>query len=151
MSGGILHRGRAGWRDARGFTLIELMIAVAVIAILAAIALPSYREYVLRANRAEARNGLLQAAHWMERVATATGRYLNTSELTNFPAHLKTVPAGTYDITVAGDTEGRSYTLSATPKGRQAGDRCGTFTLAHNGTRGLGSGDAALVEECWGR
>lgn len=59
----------------QGFTLIEVMITVAIIGIVSAIAYPSYTEYIRRGHRADARAGLLQAAQWMERAATATGSY----------------------------------------------------------------------------
>jgi len=62
-------------RLAQGFTLIELMIVVAVVGILSAIAYPSYTEYVRRGHRADARAGLLQVQQWLERAATATGTY----------------------------------------------------------------------------
>ncbi len=56
-----------------GFTLIELMIVVAVIVILGTVAVPSYNEYIRGVHRADARAGLLQAQQWLERAATATG------------------------------------------------------------------------------
>ena len=63
----------------RGFTLIELMIAVAVVGILAAIAYPSYQEHVRKARRADAQTALLELAQFMERHYTANGRYLTTA------------------------------------------------------------------------
>lgn len=50
-----------------GFTLVEILVVVVIVAVLAAIALPNYQRYIQRGHRAQARAGLLQAAHWMER------------------------------------------------------------------------------------
>lgn len=132
----------------QGFTLIELMIVVAVVAILSAIAYPSYQEYVRRGHRAEARAGLLQAAQWMERAATAQGTYPRTAQ---FPAGLRAVPNGRYTIAL-NSTDGESFTLTATPQGGQSGDRCGAYTLSNTGLRGAnGSTSGAIVTECWGK
>ncbi|MEJ8850506.1 type IV pilin protein [Variovorax rhizosphaerae] len=131
------------------------MIVVAVIGILSAIALPSYQEYIRRGHRAEARAGLLQAAHWLERVATARGTYLTTDEAaTNFPAALQEVPSKRYAISLeATDAQGAGYTLTATPQNGQAGDKCGAFTLTQAGARGLSAttASAELVTDCWSR
>ena len=142
-------------RQHQGFTLIEVMIVVAIIGILAAIALPSYSEYIRRGHRAEARAGLLQAQQWMERASTATGVYPLTAAL---PASLKVIPSDRYDITIVSPTggvvadNGRTFTLTATPKGAQSGDKCGNYTLNHTGLRGAnGVTTGAIVTECWGK
>jgi type IV pilus assembly protein PilE len=133
----------------RGFTLTEVMIVVVVVAILAAIALPSYQDYMRRGRRAEARAALLQAAQWLERVATANGQYL--TERTDFPLSLQTVPSDSYDIRLV-STSAHAYTLEAQPKNMQAGDKCGGFTLTQSGERSLTSTSATgLIAECWNR
>lgn len=139
----------------KGFTLIEVMIVVAIIAILAAIALPSYNEYMRRGHRAEARAGLLQAAQWMERSATANGTYPLTAA---FPSSLKVIPSDRYDITVASPTggtaadNGRTFTLTATPKGGQLNDKCGNYTVTQAGVRDASPlSGGATVTDCWGK
>ncbi|MBV2162887.1 MAG: type IV pilin protein [Comamonas sp.] len=128
-----------------GFTLIEIMIVVAIVGILSSIAYPSYTEYVRKGHRASARAALLQAAQWMERAATATGTYPATAA---FPANLKAVEGDRYTVSVNTPNGGGSYTLTATPKGAQSGDRCGNFTLTNTGVRGVSSG---TVPDCWGK
>ncbi|MDM0068019.1 type IV pilin protein [Variovorax sp. J31P207] len=143
---------RRGPRRTAAFSMIEVMVALAIVAILAALSLPSYHEAVRRGRRAEARTGLLQAAHWLERVATHTGSYLDDEA--DFPETLKGVPSNSYAIGFeASQARGSGYTLTATPRGAQVGDRCGGFTLDQAGLRGLASASAteALQAECWNR
>lgn len=136
---------------AHGFTLIELMIVVAVVGILSAIAYPSYTEYVRRGHRADARAGLLQAQLWLERAATAGGVYPTT-----LPAALTWASDASkrYQIGFASGNPEADYILEAIPKrpGPQATDKCGTLTLSHTGQRGAnGTTSGSIVAECWGK
>ena len=142
----------------QGFTLIELMIVVAIVGILSAIAYPSYAEYIRKGHRADARAGLLQAQQWLERASTATGVYP-----TALPNTLQWLPS---TLTWAGDTTKRytigfqgapttaTFTLVATRKagGPQATDRCGDFTLTNTGIRNIVNYAAGTTAtECWNK
>lgn len=144
----------------QGFTLIELMIVVAIVGILAAVAYPSYTEYIMRGHRADARAGLLQAQLWMERAATATGVYpTNSDPKLVLPSALSWSADNSkrYTIALASEPKGTnaSFTLVATPKaGPQKNDRCGTLTLTHTGARdvtSLPSGSKMTAADCWSR
>lgn len=152
MSTARLHGARLHGARPQGFTLIELMIVLAIVAVLGAIALPSYSEYIRRAHRVHARAGLLQAQQWMERAATAHGAYPQA-----LPQGLawSDDTGKRYTIGLQPGNTPSAYTLVARRQasGPQAGDRCGDFTLTHTGARGLLPAGAApaLVAECWNR
>ena len=142
-----------------GFSLIEVMAVVTVIGIVAALALPSFQEYVRRGHRAEARAGLLQAAQWMERVATANGVYpalipKTGVDATPLPVSLTTVPGKRYAVSLKTATDS-AYTLVAVPLGAQADDKCGTFTLNQASVRGItfaaAAGSVDQIADCWNR
>jgi len=132
-----------------GFTLVELMIVVAVVGILSAIAYPSYKEYLRRGHRSEARAALLQAQQWLERAATAQGLYP-----TSLPDALTWIndPSKHYIITLTSNKEGMDFTLTATRKGSgtMADDKCGNYVLTHTGKQNNVSASAS-VADCWRR
>lgn len=132
-----------------GFTLIELMVTVAIIGIISAVAYPSYTQYVLRANRAEARAILLETVQFLEQNYTTANRYDLDSAGNAIVLPYATSPkAGTakYNIT---ETSGaaQTFALSAAPTGVMTNDPCGTYTLNSAGIQGSGSTPA----ECWGK
>lgn len=135
----------------KGFTLLELMIVVVVVAILAAIAIPNYQSYMVRTRRATAAVCLLEIAQSMERFYTVNLNYKKDKNGNAFAlqsSSCQTDLAGYYVFNANPDT--RAYTLSAAPQGAQASKdpaACGTLTLNQTGKKGAGSG--ADVSTCW--
>lgn len=124
----------------RGFTLIELMIVIAILGILASIAIPAYQDSVRKAKRADAQGALMGLANAMERHFTANNSFLGAAAAaadTGAPGIFATqvpVDGGTayYNLTISAATAS-SYTLTATATGGQAGD--GNLTLTNTGAR----------------
>ncbi len=135
----------------RGFTLIEVLIVVALVAVLATMALPHYNQYVMRTHRAHARAALMKLAQSMEREATVRGSYPLTTQLT---AGQLSVEGGRYTLAVVSET-GWSYSLSALPMGAQSADPCGSFHVDHTGLRSQGATEPVPApldsRSCWER
>ncbi len=137
-----------GLRNSGGMTLIELLIVVTIVSILAAIAIPSYTNYVTRTNRAAARACLTEYAQWMERFYTTNLTYVVDED----PVLGCSSDGGldkryTFDLNPA-PTQ-RTYTARAVPIGAQLtrDTKCGTLTLNQTGARTeSGSG---TVADCW--
>ena len=125
-----------------GFTLIEVMIVVLIVAILTAIAYPSYDNYVTNSRRAAAAGCLMERAQFLERYYTTNMSYAEAPD----PAQCQDLQAH-YVISIE-DLDERSYTLLATPDGRQASKdtRCGILSLNHQGVRAASKG---TPDQCW--
>ncbi len=129
-----------------GFTLIEVMIAAVILAILTAIALPSYQNQMRTNKRTEAENLLLEVASKQQRFFSDQMTYTNDVTALGYTAPLQT-ESGAYTLTIALGAGGSSYTITATATPDQAKDGCGNLTLTNVGQKGK-SGSKSLAD-CW--
>ena len=120
----------------RGFNLVELMIVTTIIAILAAIAFPSYTRYVLRANREDAQAILMEQAQYMERYFTTNNSYAAATLLSAVSPKGATGTGTKYNITFSVTPTATVYTLQAAPaNGQTAETICGTLTINQLGAQ----------------
>jgi type IV pilus assembly protein PilE len=148
LQGGIM-------KKSHGFTLIELMIVVAVIGILSAIAYPSYTEYVLRGRRAEARTALMDLMQQQERFFTQTGAYA-APLTTAFKAFSGDSAAnGYYTLQAAACTAPNPttlnlcVTLTATRKVTGSDPTVGDLTFDSTGFKSCINGTDTTKSKCW--
>jgi type IV pilus assembly protein PilE len=143
-----------------GFTLIELMITVVILAIIVGIAMPAYTLQTQKSRRADARNALLDIAGREERFLSVSNSYSQIPTDVGYAgaAWPQTVGSGFYTVTVVVPNPayvgtGPSFIVQATPIGTQANDaaNCGTFTVNQIGQEvALTSGGVDNSATCWG-
>lgn len=131
-------------RSNQGFTLIEIMIVIAIIGLVLTLSLPSITEYMKKPHRSEIAVLLTEQAQQLERHFSKTGAYSNAPDLSPGNEY--------YSITPTLSDSG--FSLTATPKadGMMAGDKCGSFSIDQTGATSIsGQADGLAAKDCWGR
>lgn len=138
-------------RYQRGFSLIELLIALAIAGIIAMVAIPSYNNSVMKSRRADAKGALTEAAAMQERIYSESYSYVANNELNRVVPNSDGVSSreGFYQLSI--DVSGCAgppydcYTMTATAVGAQAGDdQCATLSINH-----MGQKTSAPSANCW--
>lgn len=146
---------RRGNARTHGFTLIELMIVVAIIGLLSAIALPLYQSYVLKARRADAKNAVLDMASRQERFFSINNKYTATAADLGFaslPSAVNSSGASYYNLSVTASTGPAGFVAKATPTGVQQKDlECYTFQVDQTGAQSnlKSDGTKGTSTSCW--
>lgn len=141
---------RQGIAKRQGFTLIELMIVVAIIGILAVIAYPSYQDYVTRSKRSDGKNAALEMASRQERYYFDNNSYTTDPTDLGYSASPASSPEGYYNISISDDPTDditTGYTITATPAAPFSDPDCGNLTLNSRGVKGRTGTE--IMDRCW--
>lgn len=134
-----------------GFTLVELMIVVAILGIVVAFGYPAYRDQIIKSQRAEGMGELLELADRMERYYSDQGTYAGVCAAEIFGGSCAddsgkhSTEKSNYKLNITAQ-DAVSFAIEADPQGKQAADKCGKFTLTSLGAKGVSK---STVEECW--
>lgn len=130
-----------------GFTLIELMIAVAIVSLLATVALPTYREQMRKSRRAEAQAYVMAVAARQSQFLVDTRAY--SDSLVPLGVPMPANVASAYNVSLAASAgPPPTFTVTATPKNDQVNEACGTLAIDHGGSKSATKGGTA-VQGCW--
>ncbi len=133
-------------RAARGLTLTEVLIALVIVSLLAAIAYPSYSAQITKSRRADAKQALVELAQRLERFYTENSTYVGAT-LGSGGIYSSTSAGGYYSLAIPTQTA-TAFSISAAPAGTQAGDECGTYGYDQVGIKSV-SGASLSATECW--
>jgi len=137
----------------KGFTLVEMLVVVAVISILASLAYPSYTDYLRKSRRIDAYTAIQQVAAAQERFYASRRQYASFADPFNSTGAMQS-PDGFYTVAVVADNVARSYEITATPvstKAQSSDSKCKTISLSSNGHKSSTGtlDDLSRGIECW--
>lgn len=131
----------------RGFTLVEVLVVLALLSLLSAAVMPSFQGQLARGRRVDGQQALLALAQRLERHYADRGTYVGAA-LGAGGVYPALSASGHYGLTIV-DQSADGYTLAATPQGGQAADACGALVYNHLGERSVSAAATLPTAHCW--